>query len=69
MNYNKALETPKNGWKNAKPDNDLAVACQTAGQKHCINPKKIYEWAKKNNKTMFDVIDASINDKLLSKVL
>lgn len=72
MNYNKALKTPKDGWKHAENENMLAVVSQHIGRAHCMNPETIYNWAQKYNityKKLGKLRDIKYNPQFMSDVL
>lgn len=43
--YKEAIKTPKTGAKNADDEQVQAWCAKWIGQKHCLRPRRIYEWA------------------------
>jgi len=45
MNYKQAMK-PKDGWKHAQGESLIASAATFLGNKHCLNPEAVFDWAK-----------------------
>ena len=49
MTYANALKTPKHGWCHASDEQMLAVLCEHLGTGCCLNPERVFQWAKKHS--------------------
>ena len=82
VTYAQAIKTPKTGWSHANDEQMLAVLSETLARHCCLNPEKVFEWAKKHsnyrdllrasqrlidNATDMELLVAVLNDEPLGK--
>ena len=46
MTYQQAIKRPQAGWAYADNESMLAVMSDVLGRAFCLNPERIFEWAK-----------------------
>jgi hypothetical protein len=49
MNFAQSTKQPKRGWKHANDEQMLAVLSETLARHCCLNPAKVFDWAKKHS--------------------
>lgn len=80
MTYKQAMN-PKEGWAHATGDSLVTHAATALANKHCLNPKAVFNWAKKRCPDLYErylelgtklhppdtrILTSVLNDLLLS---
>lgn len=72
MTYKQAAKIPKGGAVAGNENNMLAWYCQAVAVKYCMNPDKIYDWAKSQHLNYdglrYAMAQAQKNDELSADI-